>query len=523
MLAALNKRSRKFFPAIILLISFGHIHAQERHERGTLFLDDWPYELIEYWINNGSQELDFVMEQPYAISTNATGLSRDNRWANRYQEYTDAFYGSPGLGKAIFYARGNGAFVSGERVERPGTVPAPVRHLYLFENRNRLHYNAVGQINLQFPAVSLVNRTVINSEFKEDPRFAGDTGEWIYGRINDAYMNVNAGNFGFFLGRTDRNWGALNSPGMILSNNPYSYDHAYLSYTFHKFRFSMLVSRLEDLQGLNLQSTSPDSLVEARRYITAHRFAFSPSSRFQIAFSEIAVYGGPNRGFEFGFLNPMNFYYIVQRNNNQQMNGLWALDVFIKPTAKLNLSAQFLIDDVIVNNEPGENDREKFPDRVGVSFKLSEADYILAGQQFGIEYTRLSNRTYQSFRTWENFQYRGKSLGYPQASIEKVKFFTNYFGLYPFIFNFHISYQRAGEVDLSDPFTGEKENFPVGVVEKKWDTGFSFRYFPTVSSEVSARLGYEHVDNYNSLPAQSFSNFRIILGIHLNLSVNLPI
>ena len=43
-----------------------------------------------------------------------------------------------------------------------------------------------------------------------------------------------------------RNWGALSSPGLILSDNPYSYDQFQTSYTSKRFKFSMIITRLED-------------------------------------------------------------------------------------------------------------------------------------------------------------------------------------------------------------------------------------------------------------------------------------
>lgn len=72
-------------------------------------------------------------------------------------------------------------------------------------------------------------------------------------KINDAYLNVNAGPFDLFFGRMDRNWGTLSSPGLILSNNHYSYDHAQISYTAKRGKFSMIFTRLEDLIAFDSQ------------------------------------------------------------------------------------------------------------------------------------------------------------------------------------------------------------------------------------------------------------------------------
>ncbi len=511
----------------LILIFFclaGSLSAQSRTPRQFLYLDDWTYDLVEYWINNSSLTVPFVLNQPYSIADIEKNLKLDNNWTRLQKRYYQRFFGQPGFGKVIIYARDNYSFVTDpDMPKRKALQQAPVDDVYLFDNATKNHANFSGQFNLMLPHISLVNRTMINSEYKDDPLFFGDTGEWIFGKINDAYLNVNLSSFDLFIGRMDRNWGSLSSPGLILSNNPYSYDHAQVSYTSKHFKFSMIVTRLEDLLAVDSQGAFPDSLMLSRKYMTAHRFEFSISPKLQFAATEIAIYGGPDRDFEFSFLNPMNYFYLIQRNNNQQISGLWALDVFYKPASKVNTFFQLLLDDIIVNNEPGQDDRARIPDRLGVTLKLSAADLMTKGLQSAIEYTRIWNRTYQSFRTYENFQYRGKGLGYPTASIARIGLNVKYFNLFPAIIKFSTYYQRSGDIRLTDVFTGEKENFLVGIVEKLWNLNLEFSYFPNLWSRLTARLGYEKFGNYRHVKDDNRSNFKLILGLHVNLAIALKV
>ena len=505
---------------IFLVISNGI--ADDNAPKQFIFLDDWSYDLIDYWVNNGALSIPYVLNQPYTVGEFRSKLEMQNGWTRLMNSYYSNFYGQPGLGKIIIYGRDNLSVVSDRNLPlRKGMQSAPIDDVLLFDNRTKNHYNVAAQVNLLLPHVSLVNRTMTNSEFKDDPLFYGDTREWIFGRINDAYLNINTGGFDFFLGRMDRNWGGLSSYGLILSDNPYSYDHAQVSYTYKRFKFSMIATRLEDL--LAATKAAPDSLFESRKFMTAHRFDFSISSRLQFALTEVAIYGGPDRDFEIGFLNPMNYFYVVQRNNGKEISGLWAFDLFYKPTAKLNLFTQFLIDDVVVNNEAGQDDRARYPDRMGINFKISAADQILDGLQTALEYTRIGNRTYQSKKTYENFHYQGKGLGFPTASTERFALNLKYFNLYPAMLKLNVSYQRFGDIRLTDVFMLEKEKFPVGTVASKWDLGFDLRYFLNYWSQFTATLGYENFRNYNHVKNDNRTNFKLILGLHFNLasSVNL--
>ena len=213
----------------------------------------------------------------------------------------------------------------------------------------------------------------------------------------------------------------------------------------------------------------------------------------------------------------------MQKNNHVEINGIWAVDLFYKPHSNLNFFLQFLLDDIIVNNEPGQDDRAQYPDRFGINLKVSEADLLMKGLQTGIEYTRIGNRTYQSFRTWENFHYQQKGLGYPTSSVEKIGLSLSYFDLFPALIKVQAFYQRAGAIELTDVFRGEKEKFPVGIVENLWDLNLEFAYFPNVWSRLTARLGYEKFGNYRHVKDDNRSNFKLILGLHVNLAFALKV
>jgi hypothetical protein len=507
--------------SLLIFCAFASVLAQGNMPKRYIFTSDWTYELLDYRINRGDYRPDFVLSRPYTID-DVQESSGDARWQSLMNRHYARFYGKSGTVQLGLYGRDNFAIVSDADLPvRKGLRAAPMHDVLLYDNRTKNHYNGALQLNLMLPHIVLVNRTTVNSEFKDDPGYYGDTGEWIYGRVNDAYLNANAGPFDFFIGRMDRNWGGLATPGLILSDNPYSYDHAQFTFTSKVFKFTMMVSRLEDLPAVVVEA--PDSVFTARKFISAHRFDFCISPDLQFALTEIAIYGGPDRDFEMGFLNPMNFFYLVQRNNGKQMNGMWAADLFYKPARQVDLLCQVLFDDFIINNEPEQDDRAQFPDRLGILLQSRIADFPVPGLQVRFEYARLSNRTYQSRRTYENFHYQEKSMGYPVSSIEKLGLAVKYFNLYPAIVSVHGSFQRSGDVKMTDVFPLQREKFPVGIVENNWELNMDVKYFPQSWLWLTSTVGYEYFTNYKHMAGDDRSNFKLILGAHVNLSFRLKV
>ncbi len=505
---------------LLLLLAFVHVGFAQPQGKQFLYSDDWTYNLIDYWLTNQTIHVDHVLNQPYTIGEIRRQLKDQKGWQKLVRRYYQKHYAQMGYGKISFYGRENFSIVSDSNLPtRKALQSPPVDDVFFFDNRTKNHYNVSAHFQVLMPHFTLANRTIINSEYKDDPLYAGDTTEWIYGRVNDAYANFSFGNFDFFAGRMARNWGGLQEYGLILSDNSYTFDHLQVSYTKEKFKFSFLVTRLEDL--LAQDDLFPDSLIAARKFLSAQRIDFSFSKRLQMSFSQLAVYGGSGRDFEFAFLNPANFFYLSQRNDKLQVNGIWAIDVYFKPHPRWSVMTQFLIDDFVINNNPGQNDRAQHPDRLGLTMAVSNADILLPGLQAKLIYTRIGNRTYQSRRTWENFHYRGKSLGFPTASTEKIGVKLNYFNLFPFLLRLESFFQRRGDINLTDVFPIQKEKFPVGVVEKHFRADLKLRYFLNESAQVSLSFGYETFKNYNNILDGHRNNFMFLVGVQMNHSLEM--
>ena len=74
--------------------------------------------------------------------------------------------------------------------DRTAFGPAVHAHLDIFQYRHRFEQPDI----LKGSRDTLGNNTVIDQDYKHDPEFAGDLSEsdnWLYGRVNDAYININ--------------------------------------------------------------------------------------------------------------------------------------------------------------------------------------------------------------------------------------------------------------------------------------------------------------------------------------------
>lgn len=184
---------------------------------------------------------------------------------------------------------------------------------------------------------------------------------------------------------------------------------------------------------------------------------------------------------------------------------------------------QFLLDDIVVNNDPGEDDRARYPDRLGTLLSLRSADWLVNGLNTNLTYVRIWNRTYQSMRSWESYHYRQYGLGYPCASCEEVKLKFSYWGWFPFWIRNESVYGRYGSVAVSDIFPLKKEPYPVPPVTNNFINHLEMFYF--YNSRISAFASFiyrDRVSHYSNRFSER-SHFVVTAGVRLILSGALPI
>lgn len=461
--------------AILLIISFGSLlEAQTSSE--YIFLDDVTSEYANYLLASGRISPEYPLQQPYNYD-DIYSADLSTKYSALFEEYWSNIYG------------GSTQFISGIQA---GNTISNLLNTNSYRVESILGYTSKGLFAL--------NRTRVYEAYRNDSLFAGDLSEsdhWLYGRVHDAFIDFKTNHNHIFLGKMDHNWGPPGSPSLILSDNPYTYNKILYNYSNSKIRLSMLFAQLETSSGnvYYFEKDTSEYKANAAKYISGHRLDININPSLSLAFTEIAIYGGPNRQPELEFLNPMEFYYAVQRNDGAAMSGLWAVDISYRLLPKTLFYAQFLLDDIILNNDPGVDDRARFPDRLGFFLSSKAADYPLEGLLLDFSYTKLWNRTYQTYSFWENYHYRGKSLGYPHVSSEEFKIKMQYWGSFPHFISSHTTFGRYGAADVTDVFYLVKEDFPIAPVKFAVEQDFSYGWF----NYTHLRMFFNYVFRYENL------------------------
>jgi hypothetical protein len=450
-------------------------------------------DFVQYSINSGWATLPFVMNQPFtdAELRHAFGGKRNRNapaWLRHWltllgrdlYRYNPPDTACDGFGRAYF---GINSTLRG------------------FADKSRTWTQARGEYDalFQMPKVVLVNKSVVDGRFKSDPYFYGDTGEIvgepgesIRARVETGYVRIAYKSMSFFAGRISRNWGMYGMPSLILSDNPYSYDHFGFQTSSRRFRFTFYATRLEDQNAVNIQHGEP-SMVKAKRYFSVKRLDYSPMPRLQFGATEVAVYGGANQNFEAVYLNPFNWVHLDQRNQRVQKNGIWCLDGFWKPENYWSLFAQWLVDDIVLNAENRGGVRH--PNRMGFSAKLVHTDGIAAGLQCALSYTRIGNWTYTAASTWDNYHTHGLGMGYPKNSFERIGAEADYFAAAPYLIHAGYAFERHGDQQMTAPYEGTILEFPMGIVEKTHMADVAVRYLPNIRFQAEVRLRWQGIEN----------------------------
>lgn len=472
------------FALILLFFLAAQVHAQ-----ASTWFDSPAFKpYINYAVQAGRLQMPFVLTQPYttlevrraAVNSIHRGMPAwQQHWLRLLVQEIATYHKSNAKDESIGYG------YLGSRFAYRGLAA---------ENHQWTEYRAELEGRFTTSWAALAHRTAIDQHFKRDPDYFGDTGEWIYGRVETGYLALRYKGAGLFIGRLDRNWGLPGEPSLILSDHPYSYDLAGLQLESRRFRFTFYSSRLNDMMAYNARS-SDQTPQRTNRFWSIKRFDLALRPNLQLGFSEAAVYGAVNGTWEMLYLNPLSLVYVEQRNHSKQMNGLWCADLFWQPAPQLTLFAQYLIDDIIVNNEPGQDDRAAHPDRMGIIARLVLSDLPAPGAQFGVSYIRIGNWTYMSFRNWENYIFHGQGMGYATNSIERVGVDFTWLGWRAWVVQLQAAYARQGGQDMTQPFGDTREPFPRAPVSYCTRAEASLAYVPSIWYNLRLTGVYDYIDS----------------------------
>jgi hypothetical protein len=345
-----------------------------------------------------------------------------------------------------------------------------------------------------FPDRHLALFNVINLDqaLRDDPKYIGKRWRGFAGYTEQAYALLHFDKYLAKFGRDFLWWGRGQDATLLISDDSRPLDHFMAQLTLPRLRLTYVAAKLDRVP-------LADSLAAryatgfAERYLAAGRAEFEPvKNRLRLAITQMVVHGGPNRGFEWHFLNPFIFYHGEQLNEkglNEKQNGntFGALDFVARPKPGLELYGQLLVDDVQIE-KTRRGDLE--PNEIAYLVGTEIADPLGArGASVGMEYTRAANRTYNTIQPWEKFLHRRRPLAHFLGNDfdRWLLRATTYAGKQTQIF-LATELRRRGEGRLDavfdQPFLeaslepGYREKFPTGVVEKSRHLRLEARWHP---------------------------------------------
>jgi len=494
---------RTIFALLLFITIQGIIRSQNFSPYFTMEQHDL---YLEYLIYNGSLKIKHPLSQPFSTDDILENLPKENN--NNFNKHWLGLLNND----LLKFSSSNDTSVSHGKLYAGATLGDRITGV---ENEwnNYLFGNLFAGYN--YKNAGLFYKHNVDQKYADDSVYFGSTGkitDKVIGRASEAYIQWNLKNLRFFMGRMNRNFGIINEPGLLLSDNPYSYDHIGLGFSNDLLNYTFLFTRLNDIYGFDIRD-SLQNYSWNRRYLSVHRFELSILKNLEFAFTEGILFGGKDQSVRFQYINPVNIFFFSKMSDRksyeeQNANAYMSFEIFYKPVRKVTLFGQLFIDDIDLKKEL----RDQFPDRLGWSAKAIYSDPF-PGSQLSLKYNRISNWTYNSFYTWGNYTFYGKSLGYPMNGAENLTFSINYFRLTPFIFSLDLKASRQRKQDLDAAFIAEKTKFPIGTASKSFSSLLHITFFP--KTYLIADLSFEYItyQNYENIEMNNKSFFNLLFTL----------
>ena len=290
----------------------------------------------------------------------------------------------------------------------------------------------------------------------------------------------------FLIGRDFYDFGVAKNNRLFFSRESRSFDLLRWHYNYKNISGGMAGIQLENIGS-------------AKRYLAVHTFQVSVPDKFKLLCGESVLYSGPGRSIEFQYFNPFivwtpETYNVSTGDANAFLFTAFELNYF--PTWQF--WGELLVDDYQINREK-KGDLE--PNEIGLVAGVQKSGFPFVNSIAWLEYTRITNRTYQTPKPEETYTHRDYPIGhylgndfdllqfhYEQRLAKSLS--VSYFKPSETKLYFDIGYLRDGANGLDTPFdtpwedstvtmeTGYSEPFPTGPVTyfTELEIGFDFLF-----------------------------------------------
>lgn len=366
---------------------------------------------------------------------------------------------------------------------------------------NRIGFDAIGSFSVS-DVLTTRARVRFDSDGRRDSQFHGEYWkEKFTAWVEQATTVIRWKKLTAAFGREYWRWGPSPHDAMLVSDHSPPFDGLRLQYRARNWSYAFHATALD--RTLVFAHDYPAGVGEeglAERYLVAHRLNWRARSNLEIAASEVMVFGGFERPWQWNYLNPFLPYYWEQLNNDTNDNPLWNLEISWRAVDGLLVYGEWMIDDFQI-------DFESEPQQIGVLagclWTPSQFDGRLA---LNGEYQRINTFVYGQGQPWNRYfhhrDFEGEVVGIGSnlgTDADRITIIPLYH-VGPFVdLTARLDYVRRGKNRMSDPqpsVVPKDVPFPSGVVEcdLRIGTGAQIRWRGQVVADVM--VGYYRMTDY---------------------------
>src|SRR5438270_7145584 len=262
-----------------------------------------------------------------------------------------------------------------------------------------------GGLLLAFGPFVAVTHPTVDTRLQYDPDWtsSGDNAtRWEEGYVSGQWRYGEA-----FFGILDRNWGPSGIQGVLLSDNPYSMDHLYVSIGTDRVRLAAITTQLDPIDTGG---------TAVNRYQIYHRLWIKPGGargRWTVALWEASVLSGVGRTLEPWYLNVASVGALRQGSTGTDANSFVGFDV--ERRASTTMFGQFMIDDIQISHKTA-TDRKP----ASYAFTVGAKGRLLPTASWMLFYTQVANLTYRNEDDLQVPLYRALGTGRNFSDYDQV-------------------------------------------------------------------------------------------------------
>lgn len=370
----------------------------------------------------------------------------------------------------------------------------------------------ISEFRFQQGNFKIVNKMFMSDSWDSVSKGGGKQVKGIYGYTHEGYISysksLGALNHEFLFGRTFLEHGFGNVSDLLISTD---------SRPFDAFRWRIKYkSIIGTLDAIQLEPVNGEN-----RFMTLHSIRLNLSNGLSLLFSESSLYASSG-GFNWQLLNPVIFW-IPERENFPiiSANGLLYGSIKYDISDKYSCFLEILIDDWQINKR-SLSDLE--PNEIGFTTGIQSNDFLVPNFNLWLEYTKVTNRTYQTPDIVESYIHRGFPIGHYLGNDFEIIQLKYSMDLTSTMFKPYLSmaYHNDGANGLDTPFdtpwmndssvsleTGYSEKFPTHPLSSTIEVELAADYDLKNGSLINAGILYSNKNSLANVPSGFSFVFRL--------------